>query len=113
MGWADGQTNGQMNIGANEDGDADRRTGANSRRIGGRADRGRHARRTSCTDEGRQAGQAGGQEWMGWRMGGWCRTDCPKAKLSQLMHQLTWPLEIQCIRRWISVKKSHLPPSSW
>ena len=67
-------------------------------------DWGGYAGWTGYADEGRQAGRMDGQEQMGWQMEADGQTDCPKVKTSQLTHQLTWPLEIQCVRPWVSIK---------
>ena len=62
------------------------------------------------------AARTRGEEQMGWQIdertdrGKRCWMDRPKGKTSQLTHQLTWPLEIQRVCPWVSVKTGHSCP---
>ena len=47
-----------------------------------------------------------------WRTGGRVDDGFPKGKTPNLTRQLTWPLEIQRGRLWITIKLPHLPPPS-
>ena len=109
-----------MGRGADEGGEADRRTsgrgrahwtderiGADTAQTGGRADGGRQV-----DDWMGRTGYADAR--TGWRTsgrmdeGGWGRMDSPKDKTPQLTRQLTWPLEIQRGHPRVTVQTGHL-----
>ena len=97
--------------------------GRMSRRADGRtaADGGGQANKRTGADgwtgggweaDGWTGGMADGRNGGRAERGGRCRTDFPRGKTLQLMHQLTWPLEIQRGRPRVTVKLPHLPTPS-
>ena len=81
---------------------------------------GRAHRRTSGRADGRADRQTGGRadgggQWADGRACGRGRTGgrrISEGKTPDLMRHLTWPWEIQRGRPRVTVKLSHLPPSS-
>ena len=89
---------------AGRTGCADGQTGVDLFEHVGRTRGRRQARWTAQMRAGKLDGRAHGV--------GRCWMDRPKDKTPQLTHQLTWPLEIQCVRPRINVKIGHSPPPS-
>ena len=88
--------------------------GNKGRMGGGRPDERTSGRRRMGADKqigrrGRMGGMADGRTGGMANRGGRCRTDFLEGKTPQLTHQLTWPLEIQCGRSWVTIQTGHLP----